>query len=136
MLQGGLQQNLDKVVVEEQGASGDDWAGDVDIIDRQDVDQSLRRPGRIGQLARETHAQVMLGVGDDTEKQLVQHLADQGRQSLAGGVELLAKGDEGVEQPGAIGRIAAARQGHQMFETLHGDSSTQYRLQGESGRPA
>jgi hypothetical protein len=51
VLQRGLDQQADQVVILQDRAAGDDRPGDLDLVQRQDVDQGRRGPGGVGQLS-------------------------------------------------------------------------------------
>ena len=74
MLDGGLDQHPDQVLVLEQRALGDDRTGDLDLVQRQDVDERRRRPLGLGQTLGQGQADVAL------------HIADDGEEDVGGGV--------------------------------------------------
>ena len=58
VLDGGLNQQAHEVQVAEHRALGDDRPRDLDVVQRQDVDQGGRSPGRVGELLRQAAANV------------------------------------------------------------------------------
>ena len=109
MLQRGLQQDPDQVRVLQQGAGGDDRRRDLDLVQRQHVDQSRRGPIRCGEAFGQQAANIPLGLGGQGQEDFRQG----GRQ---GGVRRrgFAQGDHAQQQSPTVVRRLAARQVDQI----------------------
>jgi hypothetical protein len=86
VLQRGLDQQADQVVVLQDRAAGDDRAGDLDLVQRQDVDQGRRRPGGVGQALGQAGADVALGLDHQGHEDRVEQDLDFGRGRDGGGL--------------------------------------------------
>ena len=64
MLQSGLDQKADQVMVLQDRAARDDWPGNFDLVERQNVDQGRRSPGGIGQAFRKPLPDVAFSLDD------------------------------------------------------------------------
>jgi hypothetical protein len=101
-------------VVLQDRAAGDDRAGDLDLVEGQDVDQGGRRPGGVGQALGQAGADVALGLDDQAHEDRVEQDLDLGRRGLALGLAGVAHVHDAGEQALAIVRLAAAGQGQKL----------------------
>jgi hypothetical protein len=88
----------------------DDRAGDLDLVERQDVDQGRRCPGSVSQALRQALANIALGFDDQSHEDRIEQALDIGIGWGTSGLASFAKFNDASEQPFAIARIAAARQ--------------------------
>ncbi len=106
VLDGGLDQEADQVAILQHRAGGDDRTGDLDVVQRQHVDQGAGRPGGVGQLFGEPAADFALGLDhqahEDVVQQRLHRLGVQGARAIGA----VAQVGDGEEQPLAVSRRA------------------------------
>ncbi len=68
MLDGRLDQEADEVGILQHRARGDHRAGDLDLVERQDIDQRRRRPFGGGELVGESLTDFAFGAGDQPQE--------------------------------------------------------------------
>ena len=74
MLDGGLDQQADQILVVQQGAGGDDGAGDLDVVEGQDIDQGGRRPVHMGQLLGQAAADIPFGLDHQAHEDRIEQI--------------------------------------------------------------
>ena len=116
VLQGGLHEKPDQVVVLQHRAARDDRPGDFDLVQGHDVDQGGGRPFGVGQALGEASPDIALGLDHQGHEDGVQQRLDVRVGRLASGSSRLAKIDDATEQAFAIVGIAATRQRHQRSD--------------------
>ena len=105
VLDGGLDQDAQQVLIAEQGAGGDDRAGDLDLVEGQHIDQGQRCPVGAGQAFGQGFANVMLGLARQGHENL-----GQDRRDFGTGRRRVAKGGDPEQQPLAVVGGAAFRE--------------------------
>ncbi len=115
MLDGGFHQQPDQVAILQHRAGRDDWPGDLDLVQGQDIDQRPRRPVGVRQLVGEAATDFALGLDhqahEDVVEQRLHRLGVQGAHALGA----LAQVGDGEQKPLAIPRGASLRQLHQTL---------------------
>jgi hypothetical protein len=91
VLDGGLDQQADEVVLLEHRTGGDDRPGDLNLVEGQHIDQGGRRPVGGGELLGQAAADVALGLDHQLHE-------DRGQQVLHGGDLVSRRGFTGVAQ--------------------------------------
>ncbi len=113
MLDGGLDQEPDQVAVLQGGAAGDDRPGDLDLVQRQDIDQRPGRPARARQLLREAVADLALGLHDQGHEDVVEQSLDRVGVQGADARSAVAQVRDGQKQSFAVPGAAGLRELHQ-----------------------
>jgi hypothetical protein len=109
VLQRRLDQQADQVGVLQQGAGGDDRASDLDLVQRQHVDQGGRGPVDAGDSLGQGHADVPLGLSRQGQEDVAEQRADLGRRTCR-----LAKRGDLQQQPLAVFSRSTLRQGQKL----------------------
>ena len=110
MLQTGLDEYGQQVLILEDRASGEDGAGDLDVVERQNIDEGGRRPGGRRQTLGQGFADVVLGLTGEDEEDVGQD----GGQVLAGGRVLVAQGHDAHQQSLPVLKGPAVGEGQQV----------------------
>jgi len=104
MLQRGLDQQTDQIMVVKDGTARDDRAGDLDLVQSHDVDQGRRGPIGVRQSLRKAMTYVALGLDDQGHEDRVEQGLDVGMGRLALGAARLAQVDDPGEQTLSVTR--------------------------------
>ena len=107
VFQRGFDQQPDQIVVVQQRAAGDDGAGDLDVVQGQDVNQRPRRPFDAGDAFGQMAAHLALGVQHQGHEQFVDEGLGAHGLEVAAGTRQLAQADDVHQQAFAIGGLTA-----------------------------
>ena len=113
----GFHQQTDQIGVDQEGALGDHRAGDLDVVQRQDVHQGLGRPVRVGDAFGQLAADIAFGLADQRHE----HLIDQGARLFVlarSRRRVLAQRHDPHEQALSVARFAAPGQGYQVVGSV------------------
>ena len=113
MFQTGLHEHSQQILILEDRAAREDGTGNLDVVERQDIDEGGGRPGRRREAFGQGLADIVLGLTGQNQKDVGQDR----RQLLTGGGVLVAQGHHAHQKALPIFQRATAGEGEQVGHT-------------------